>query len=250
MNSIPVLGVAIVNGVHWLMKQISSIDYPIDNYVVINNNGKGELDDDLDALSKIKHPYIKNFKVVNLPSNLGCGGAWNLIIKSYITSPGWLITSHDVSFTPGLLEELATKSNDKTVGIVFGQGGDFGLGSFDLFYIKDWAVHNVGLFDENLYPANCEDWDYMLRLKQNPIKTIYDLDHKYYHGNTFNYHESGKQTMKHDENLSELITNAWEDNKEYMRIKWGDGWEQFNPTSSNVNTTFNLIFRRKKYLGF
>ena len=168
MNSIPVLGVAIVNGVHWLLKQIASIDYPIDNYVIINNNGKGEIDEQLETLSKIKHPYINNFKVVNLPSNLGCGGAWNLIIKSYINSPGWLITSHDVSFTPGFLNELSTNANDESVGLVFGQGGDFGLGSFDLFYIKDWAVEQIGLFDENLYPAYCEDWDYILRLESNP----------------------------------------------------------------------------------
>ncbi|MDC0539891.1 hypothetical protein OAO15_00110 [bacterium] len=250
MNSIPVLGVAIVNGVYWLTKQVASIDYPVDNYIVINNNGKGEIDDDLKALSKIKHPYIKNFKIVNLPSNLGCGGAWNLIIKSYITSPGWLITSHDVSFTPGFLEELSIKSNNEDIGLIFGHGGDFGLGSFDLFYIKDWAVNNIGLFDENLYPAYCEDWDYMIRLKQNPIKTIYNLEHKYYHGETFDYNISGKQTLKHDKHLSKLIIDAWEQNKEYMRLKWGDGWETFNISDSRINKPFDLTFRRKKYLGF
>ena len=250
MNSIPVLGVAIVNGLYWLQKQIASIDYPVDNYIVINNNGKGELDNDLNALSNIKHPYIKNFKVVNLPSNLGCGGAWNLIIKSYITSPSWLITSHDVSFTPGFLEELDNKSKDKSVGMVFGKGGDFGLGSFDLFHIKDWAIQKIGLFDENLYPAYCEDWDYILRLKQNPIKTIYDLDHKYYHGNTFNYNESGKQTMRQDPKLSELITEAWDKNKEYMKFKWGNNWEQLSTNQANATIPFDLMFRRKKYLGF
>ena len=98
MKSIPVLGTPIVNGIHWLFKQIASIDYPVDNYLVVNNNGKGELDEQLNNLAKISHPFIKNFKVVHMPSNIGCGGAWNLIIiffvivyffkKDYLKVPG------------------------------------------------------------------------------------------------------------------------------------------------------------------
>lgn len=250
MNSIPVMGAAIVNGAHWLFKQIASIDYPVDNYLIINNNGKGELTEQLDALSKIKHPYIKNFYVINLPSNLGCSGAWNLIIKSFITSPGWLITSHDISFTPGFLKEMAEKASDESVGLIFGKGGDFGLGSFDLFYIKDWAVDRVGLFDENLYPAYCEDWDYILKLEQNPIKTIYNLNSKYYHGDTFDYHTSGKQTKKQDPELSKLIDIAWNKNREYMRKKWGDDWEKFIAKGPCIEKLFDLKFRKEKYLGF
>jgi hypothetical protein len=46
-KSIPVLGVLILNGVHWLKRQIESIDYPVDNYLIINNNGRGELDNEI-----------------------------------------------------------------------------------------------------------------------------------------------------------------------------------------------------------
>ena len=35
-NSIPVLGAAIVNGAHWLHKLISSVDYPVDNFLIVN----------------------------------------------------------------------------------------------------------------------------------------------------------------------------------------------------------------------
>ena len=250
MKSIPVLGTPIVNGIHWLFKQIASIDYPVDNYLVVNNNGKGELDEQLNNLAKISHPFIKNFKVVHMPSNIGCGGAWNLIIKSYLTSPGWLITSHDVSFTPGFLKELANEANEESIGIVFGKGGDFGLGSFDLFYIKDWAVEKIGLFDENLYPAYCEDWDYILRLQQNPIPSIYELKSKYYHGDTFNYYESGKQTKREDPELSKKLDEGWNKNREYMRKKWGDRWEQFVPSGPCIYKPFDLSFRKEKYTGF
>ena len=53
MNNIPVLGAAIVNGPHWLHKLISSVDYPVDNFLIVNNNGKGELNEELDNLTKI-----------------------------------------------------------------------------------------------------------------------------------------------------------------------------------------------------
>lgn len=249
MNSIPVLGTAIVNGFHWLSKQVASIDFPIDNYLVINNSGDDKMSSQLNKLSELEHPYIKNFKVINLPSNIGCGGAWNLIIKSYIMSPGWLITSNDVSFTPGLLKELASEASREDIGMVFGKGGDYGLGSYDLFYIKDWVVNAVGLFDENLYPAYCEDWDYILRLQMTPVKTVYDLKAKYYHGDTFDYHESGKQTKRLDPELSNKIDKAWNKNREYMRNKWGDEWEQFKPKPQAVKP-FDLVFRKNKYLGF
>ena len=38
---IPVLGTLIVNGINWLEKQINSIDFPVDNYLIIDNNAKG-----------------------------------------------------------------------------------------------------------------------------------------------------------------------------------------------------------------
>ena len=40
---IPVIGTAIVNGVHWLQRLLDSVDYPVENFVIFNNNGKGEI---------------------------------------------------------------------------------------------------------------------------------------------------------------------------------------------------------------
>ena len=146
-KSIPVLGVLILNGVHWLKRQIESIDYPVDNYLIINNNGRGELDNEINDLISKPHPFIKNFKVTTMPFNAGVAGGWNMIIKSYMNSPYWIISNHDVSFENGFLEEMNTAAQDKDTQIVFGNAGDFNLGSFDLFLIKDTLVQNHGLFD-------------------------------------------------------------------------------------------------------
>ena len=52
LKSIPVIGVPIVNGFKWIQRLISSIDYPVDELIILNNNGRGELTEDLDNLDR------------------------------------------------------------------------------------------------------------------------------------------------------------------------------------------------------
>ncbi len=254
---IPVLGTAIVNGPHWLKRQIESIDFPVENYVIFNNNGKGEITNDLEILKLIKNPNIKNIFICHLPSNIGVSGAWNLIIKSYINSPYWIITNHDVSFTPGILEEMWNKAENKETGMVFGKRGDYDLGGFDLFLIKDWVVQKLGLFDENFYPAYCEDADYIMKIHNNNIpKDFCEL--LYYHGESTEYYETGSQTKKEDPYLHDRLEEVNLINFEYMNEKWGPDWRTVWPYKTPFNmkelpdtyNSYNLEFARKKYLGF
>ena len=255
---IPVLGVLILNGAHWLKRQIESIDYPIENYLIINNNGRGELDKELNNLINKPHPFIKNFKLTTMPFNAGVAGGWNMIIKSFMNSPYWIISNHDVSFEPGFLEEMNTAAQNEDTQIVFGNAGDFDLGSFDLFLIKDTLIQSHGLFDENFYPAYCEDADYIMRLHNNPVKGVYGLTKKYYHGGSFDYYETGSNTRKDDPKLTAKLEGVNLKNYEYMTQKWGPGWRNMDPYKHPFNieglssriTSFNLKFCRDKHLGF
>ena len=58
-NSIPVAGSLIVNTASWMRRLIKSIDYPIETFVIINNNGRGEIDDELNELAKQPRDFIK-----------------------------------------------------------------------------------------------------------------------------------------------------------------------------------------------
>ena len=89
--SIPVIGVPVTNSTFWVSRLLTSIDYPVDEVFIVNNNGRGELDEDLAKLASLKYKYIKKVKVANLPGNLGVSGAWNLIIKCYVMAPYWII---------------------------------------------------------------------------------------------------------------------------------------------------------------
>ena len=106
MSSIPVIGCAVVNSAYWVSRLLMSVDFPVDNFVIINNNGRGQLDGELDALKLIKHKYVKKITVAHMPANIGCSGAWNLIIKCYMLSSYWIIVNDDVAFGPGLLQEM------------------------------------------------------------------------------------------------------------------------------------------------
>jgi hypothetical protein len=268
-NSIPVAGSLIVNTASWMRRLIKSIDYPIETFVIINNNGRGEIDDELNELAKQPHDFIKKFKVCHLPGNIGCGGGWNLIIKSHIMVPYWFIISHDVAFPPGFIEKMVHLNNDPDVGMTHASAGQFNLGTYDAFMIKESVVKSHGLFDENCYPAYAEDVDFIFRLQNKPIKKAF-MDVSYYHGGKMTlsadaqtagdtYGADGSQTWRSDLTLKEKIDHARYVNEEvYIRSKWGPNWKwcdvyphPFNdPNLPMSYTTYDLNFIREKYLGF
>ena len=69
-QKIPVIGTAIVNAPYWLYRMIMSIDYPTEQLVVFNNNGREELEEELNYLTKIKHKYIDKITICHLPANI------------------------------------------------------------------------------------------------------------------------------------------------------------------------------------
>lgn len=261
MNKIPVIGAPVVSNPFWISRLIMSVDYPVENFVIINNNGRGEIDEELDRLTKITHRYIDKIKVVHMPANIGCSGAWNLIIKCYMNAPYWIIVNDDVAFGPGLLKEMAEiAESDPYIGMIHPNPGDFNIGAWDLFMIRDIIVSEFGLFDENTYPAYCEDADYLMRFHYRPIKRWIGTHATYMHGpaDKSQYYENGSQTEKSEPDLKPMLDRANELNIEYLTQKWGEGWRVVDPTSEPFTnkpipisyTTWDLNFVRKKHLGF
>ena len=263
--SIPVIGVPVVNSTFWVSRLLMSIDYPVDELFIVNNNGRGELDEELAKLASFKHKYVKSVKVANLPGNLGVSGAWNLIIKCYMMAPYWIICNDDVSFGAGFLGEMVSASeSDPMIGMVHGHKGDFGVGSWDLFMIKENIIKQFGLFDENLYPAYCEDADMAMRFMHRPIRKVVELSSMYYHGfgEKDEYYTHGSQTKKNEPELAEKLETCNAVNIDYLTEKWGKDWRICTPTSGPTNlpwegqeqpisaTTYDLDFVRSKHMGF
>jgi beta-1,4-mannosyl-glycoprotein beta-1,4-N-acetylglucosaminyltransferase len=265
-SSIPVLGTLVCTTTKWIKKQLDSIDFPIENYIIINNNTP-LLAKELDEIVSNGHKFIKNLKVYHMPYNLGCAEGWNTIIKSFLFSPYWVIVNDDVSFTPGFLKELhETALENPDAGMVHGKPiyipNMNKFGSFDMFLIRDWVIKDYGLFDINYYPAYLEDYDYIFRLRNSSVKIINQLKHKYYHGDTLDYNVSGKNTQKFSNELSNKLINIRYKNYNYFLKKWNACPENinennindiykypFNNPENNISlTTFDINFVREKSL--
>lgn len=258
---IPVIGAPFVTNPRWITRLVNSVDFPVKHFVIINNNGKGEFDSELDALVNKPHSYIENIKVCHLPANLGVAGAWNLIIKCYMLEPYWIISNDDVAFKPGLLAEIHQLMSEHTeLGMIHPNPGDFNLGAWDLFVIRDIIVQQFGLFDENTYPAYCEDADYIMRLAHRPIQKWIGSNYGYLHGDAdssdYYAQNAGSQTKKSSTELTAKLDQVNITNFEYLTKKWGPGWRNVQPTQNPFDnmpvstTTFDLEFVRNKHLGF
>ena len=260
--SIPVIGVPVVANTYWVSRLISSIDYPVNDLVIINNNGRGELDQDLDNLVKMKHPHVKNMKVVHMPANIGVAGAWNLIIKCYMNARYWLICNDDVSFKTGCLKLIDQQFEDDQMGMVHPEAGEWGIGTWDCFAIGEKVVQAFGLFDENTYPAYCEDADYIMRMAHRPIVKTIGLEKSFIHGynEPIDYYEEGggSNTGKSDEDLGNKLRHANDVNIDYLTRKWGAGWRSIQPNKLPFEgelidisySLYDLDFVRSKHTGF
>ena len=193
--SIPVIIIPILNRYDLLDETINSIDHPVNEILIINNGIEKYIPKREDL----------SINVLNLPSNLGISGSWNLGIKLYPHSDYWVFSSADTSFRKEELKKFEKFS-----------GPDYFIKSnahYSCFSLGANIVKKVGLFDEYIYPAYYEDNDYDDRmviagLGEYILCPGIQVDD---HG--------GSQTIKSDENLTIKNSITFERNKEYYISK-------------------------------
>jgi GT2 family glycosyltransferase len=196
---IPILIIPVLNRYDLLDKSLESIDYEIDEILIINNG----VEDYVAKRSDL------NIKVLNLPSNQGIAGSWNLGIKLYPHKPWWLISSADTSFMPGSLKLFDESSgSDKFVK---------SNAHYSAFSLGENIVAKVGLFDEYIYPAYYEDNDYDDRMviagfRDQIICPGIQVDDS-----------GGSQTIKSDVKLMNRNNDTFGKNGEYYRNKKNTG---------------------------
>ena len=196
---IPVLIIPVLNRYDLLDKSLESIDYPIGDILIINNGLE-------EYVPKRKDPTIR---VLDMPSNQGISGSWNLGIKSYPHAPWWLISSADTSFLPGSLEQFAKFSS---AGRCVKSNA-----SYSAFSLGEAIVEKVGLFDEYIYPAYYEDNDYDDRMVLSGFG-----DYILCPGIQVD-DSGGSQTIKSDQKLMNRNRETFLKNGEYYKNKKATG---------------------------
>lgn len=153
---IPVLGVPTLTRHDLCDRMLSSIDYPIQDVIVIDNRP--------DEWSPVKPDSVERLHHVQMPSNLGVAGSWNLIIKSSPWAESWVIVNDDVMFEPGSLAQMDYARESDA------------LAFFDVtprwaaFCIGEGVVQSAGLFTELFHPAYFEDTDYERRVDELDVR--------------------------------------------------------------------------------
>lgn len=187
--------VPVLNRYDLLQRMVQSIDYPIDELLIIDNG---------DKLTALEVPrLVGNLRILRMPSNLGVAASWNLGIKLYPEEKVWFFSSADMVYGAGALERLSEANWDEiTLCRQFPHWQSFGIG--------EWVVRKIGLFDENYYPIYYEDTDYIYRAVGEAI-TIRRLDIPTQHDNS--------STINSDPTLAEANRQTFSANGSYFDAK-------------------------------
>jgi GT2 family glycosyltransferase len=159
---IPVLGFLTYSRFDLADRLLKSIDYPIENLVIIDNSGKREW-------QPVKPDLVKNLWFIQVPHGLGYGGGLNLIVKSTPFAPYWLLVNDDSYFAEGALEKIASQVDTEAINFLSI------MPKWSGFVLGEGAVLKAGLFDERFHPIYFEDNDYERRLMASgvPAKFIH-----------------------------------------------------------------------------
>lgn len=158
---IPVLGFATVRRFDLAERLLASIDYPVDNLVIVDNSG-------LQTWEPPAVPMAKKVWVIRVPNGLGFNGAWNLIIKSTPFAPYWLLINDDAHFAPGALEAIHANTDTQALNFVNISP------AWSCVSIGERVVAEAGLLDEAYHPIYFDDNDWERRIDYAgiPKKTI------------------------------------------------------------------------------
>lgn len=204
---IPVLAIPVLNRYDLLDENLSLIDFPIKEILIINN-GK--------EVYKPKRKDL-NIRVLNLPSNLGMSGSWNLTIKLYPHEKFWIFSSADTHWLPGSLQKLYEISSESKI-ICSSEG-------FSCFSLGENVVRKIGLFDEHFYPYVFEDDDYRERLMayniENPLSELQFINKAVDVSAPY----GAAQTVHSDPSILARHAETNQVNKEYYELKKSQGFK-------------------------
>lgn len=165
---------------------------------------------------------IPETKVHSPEYNLGYAASINVGFKE--TPPPWIILANDVIIGISAIEHMIkTHRAQPDLRIV---GSSKGL---VCALVTEQAIEEIGYFDENFYPAYCEDCDWWRRLTLAKVKT----------GNAPGalVRHLGSQTIRSDPKLEKMNIQTHQRNISYYRRKWGGppGQELYERPFGNPN---------------
>lgn len=175
-----------------------------DQCIVVDNGGR------LDPAS------VPADAIVDTPGrNVGVAGAWNTIAERSLLYPGndliaerttLIIANDDVVLGKDAIADLVAAHQPGALTLSAGAG-------MSLFAMDRATVQHVGWFDENFFPAYCEDYDYWYRCTLSGIRITHvqvALEHR--QSSSLECLDAAQQVRFH---------TRVKENHRYYRRKWG-----------------------------
>jgi GT2 family glycosyltransferase len=215
---IPVLGFLTYSRFDLAQRLLNSIDYPIDNLVIVDNSGKREF-------NPVKPDLVKNLWLIQVPNGLGFGTGLNLIVKSTPFAPYWVLLNDDSVLAPGALKKISEKVDTEAINFLSI------VPKWSGFVLGEGAVLKAGLFDERFHPIYFEDNDYERRLMEAGVKAnfIYAaLDHD--NSSTLNsgFHDKNDTSYLANRDLfnSKVADNDFTEGNWSLGIRRANAWDR------------------------
>lgn len=150
---IPVLGFATLTRFDLAERLLSTINYPIEHLVIVNNSGT-------QTWQPTKPDLVEKMWHIEVPFGLGLVGAWNLVIKSTPYAPYWILVNDDCWFEPDSLRKIAEEVDTEALNFAHVEQTPWAAP-----IIGEGAVRRAGLYDEAFYPIYFDDNDLERRIR-------------------------------------------------------------------------------------
>jgi hypothetical protein len=188
---------------------------------------------DTSELHKFHKDFSKNYPDINAfasKKHVGVAGSWNGIITlgfEHNKFDAVVIVGSDTQFLDDYFERWIKEF--EAGGWEFATSKDQG---FNCFALTKKCYDEVGLFDENFFPAYFEDNDYWLRVRLAGFE-VGDIGDP----NKFVHLGGGSSTIKRNEWYNRANSYSYSLNERYYRAKWGG--HQDAPVDTKFQHPFN-----------
>lgn len=197
---IPFMSVPTLTRKDLLYDMLSSIDTRVGTLLIVDNGSQD--------FGEMWVPAIDYLRVADIGANLGVAASWNLAIKAGFQHEWAMIVSDDVKFPPGTLDQFAALSGPDKVVL------SSSWPHWCAFTIGMRVVQQVGLFDEQFYPAYFEDTDYQRRLDDAGAVVIHGPEVQ---------HKNSSTLATAGSHFTRANGVSFDANHEYINSKWTNG---------------------------
>jgi hypothetical protein len=267
--NVPLLSIALSSDpLRYLPRLLLSIDHEIDTILVHVGNDDPRIVEDIEsgifAAMEINSRYLQGrLRLTRSSFNPGAAGGTNIGLRAIAeeTAPDYswgMVANSDIEFRKGSLARLAQRmahalAHQPRLGVAF----------LNLHPLATWSayaatramVRDVGLQDENFYPAYFEDDDYSKRLRLAGWEAVKFKDVGVAHGDqrdgSADYVSGtslGMRAMPARSNATAWAQSkrGWDANQHYMQLKWGlrDMQPDRSCKQANEINTCNVTYRR------